>query len=91
MLLNQHKGDQLRDSILQYCDADQRKAIAKVAKKLEDVEPTLNDLFTWRFFMEKGDIWIISIFQITKGQRYFALSYKMIGKRFQPAHMLILK
>ncbi|MBS1624473.1 MAG: hypothetical protein JST83_10665 [Bacteroidetes bacterium] len=90
-LIRQHKTDQLIGTIRQYCDSVNYRFIDRMAGRIEDIQLGPDPLFTWRLFMEKGEIWVTGIFQLAKGDKYLALSYKMLDKRFKPAYIELLK
>lgn len=90
-LVRQHKTDQLIGTIRQYCDSANYKFIDRIASRIEDIQLAPDPLFTWRLFMEKGEIWTTGIYQLAKGGNKLALSYKMTDKRFRPAYVELLK
>ncbi len=83
-LIKQHKTAQLIDTIKNYCDQEQLKGIIRTGRKIETMKLATDPLFTWRFFMEKGDIWLYGLFQTQREHQYVALTYRLVGKRFRP-------
>jgi hypothetical protein len=79
------------DTTLRYADNDKIESIKASRKKLDAIKLPVNPLFTYRLFMERGDLWVMGIFDTDKPNVHLSIAYKLVNKKFKPAFIEVLK
>ncbi len=90
-LIKTQQISSLIDTIALYADADKMKNLKGVSKRLETIKISSNTLFTSRLMMEGGYLWVVGIYDTDKADERLMLGYKLVGKKFKPALVEIIK
>jgi hypothetical protein len=90
-LINTQQASAVIDSASHYADPEQLKLMKGIRKKLDGIKIPANSLFTSRLFMEKGDVWVMGVFDTDKASVHLSIAYKLVNKKFKPAFIEVLK
>jgi hypothetical protein len=89
-LINTQQASAVIDSASHYADPEQLKLMKGIRKKLDGIKLPANSLFTSRLFMEKGEVWVMGVFDTDKPSVHLSVAYKLVNKKFKPAFIEVL-
>jgi hypothetical protein len=90
-LIKTKQASTLIDTVALYADAEKMKNIKGLSKRLAAIKLTSNKLFTSRLMMEGDKLWVVGIYDTDNADERLMLGYKLIGKKFKPALVEIIK
>ncbi len=90
-LIKTQQIDALIDTVALYADADKMKNIKEVSNRLATIKLSSNILFSSLLIMDKNDLWVVGIYDTDDADERLMLGYKLIGKKFKPALVELIK
>ena|GEM_PF-4236904 len=90
-LIKTQQVSTLIDTVALYADAEKMKNIKGISKKLTTIKLSTNTFFSSRLMMEGDKLWVVGIYDTDNADERLMLGYKLIGKKFKPALVEIIK